>query len=441
MNKLLDENLKQVQIKQHNMIILLLGSGGREHALAWKMLQSSRCSKLFVAPGNAGTASIATNISIQPTDFESIKKLVIQENIEMIVVGPEDPLVAGIFDFFKKDDELKSIPVIGPSKEGAKLEGSKEYAKEFLIKHKIPTAAYDSFTASTVEKGCKFLETLSPPYVLKADGLAAGKGVVILNDLAEAKNELRNMLVHQKFGNASSKVVIEEFLDGIELSCFVLTDGKSYKILPTAKDYKRIGEGDTGLNTGGMGAVSPVPFADAVLLEKIETRIVKPTIEGLQKDGIEYKGFVFIGLINVKGEPMVIEYNVRMGDPETEVVMPRIKSDLVELFLAVANQKLDEVSLEIDSRSATTIMVVSGGYPEEFEKGKTITGIEKVQDSIVFHAGTKLENGNVVSNGGRVLAVTSYGNDFNEAIKKSYQNIEKLHFDKMYYRKDIGFDL
>ena len=423
------------------MTILLLGSGGREHALAWKMLQSSKCSKLFVAPGNAGTASIATNISIQTTDFESIKAFVIKEKIEMVVVGPEDPLVAGIFDFFKNDDELKSIPVIGPSKEGAKLEGSKEYAKEFLIKHKIPTAAYDSFTASTVEKGCKFLETLSPPYVLKADGLAAGKGVVILNDLNEAKTELRNMLVHQKFGNASSKVVIEEFLDGIELSCFVLTDGKNYKILPTAKDYKRIGEGDTGLNTGGMGAVSPVPFADAVLMEKIETRIVKPTIEGLQKDGIEYKGFVFIGLINVKGEPMVIEYNVRMGDPETEVVMPRIKSDLVELFLAVANEKLDEVLLEIDSRSATTIMVVSGGYPEDFEKGKKITGIENVLDSIVFHAGTKLDNGNIVSNGGRVLAVTSYGNDFQEAIKKSYQNIGKLHFDKMYYRKDIGFDL
>ena len=423
------------------MTILLLGSGGREHALAWKMLQSSKCSKLFVAPGNAGTASIATNVSMQPTDFESIKKFVLEEKVEMVVVGPEDPLVAGIFDFFKNDNDLKSIPVIGPSKEGAKLEGSKEYAKEFLIKHKIPTAAYDSFTASTVEKGCKFLETLSPPYVLKADGLAAGKGVVILNDLAEAKTELRNMLVHQKFGNASSKVVIEEFLDGIELSCFVLTDGKNYKILPTAKDYKRIGEGDTGLNTGGMGAVSPVPFADAVLMEKIETRIVKPTIEGLQKDGIEYKGFVFIGLINVKGEPMVIEYNVRMGDPETEVVMPRIKSDLVELFLAVANQNLNEVSLEIDSRSATTIMVVSGGYPEDFEKGKTITGIENVQDSIVFHAGTKLDNGNIVSNGGRVLAVTSYGNDFNEAIKKSYQSIEKLHFDKMYYRKDIGFDL
>ncbi|RAR49732.1 phosphoribosylamine--glycine ligase [Flavobacterium lacus] len=423
------------------MTILLLGSGGREHALAWKMLQSSHCSKLFVAPGNAGTASIATNISMQPTDFESIKKFVIEENVQMVVVGPEDPLVAGIFDFLKNDNDLKSIPVIGPSKEGAKLEGSKEYAKEFLTKHKIPTAAYDSFTVSTVEKGCKFLETLAPPYVLKADGLAAGKGVVILNDLAEAKTELRNMLVHQKFGNASSKVVIEEFLDGIELSCFVLTDGKNYKILPTAKDYKRIGEGDTGLNTGGMGAVSPVPFVDAVLMEKIEARIVKPTIEGLQKDGIEYKGFVFIGLINVKGEPMVIEYNVRMGDPETEVVMPRIKSDLVELFLAVANEKLDEVSLEIDSRSATTIMIVSGGYPEDFEKGKTITGIENVQDSIVFHAGTKLENGNIVSNGGRVLAVTSYGNDFNEAIKKSYQSIERLHFDKMYYRKDIGFDL
>lgn len=423
------------------MTILLLGSGGREHALAWKMLQSSKCSKLFVAPGNAGTASIATNISIQPTDFESIKKLVVEEKIEMVVVGPEDPLVAGIFDFFKNDAELKSVPVIGPSKEGAKLEGSKEYAKEFLAKHKIPTAAYDSFTAETVEKGCQFLETLSPPYVLKADGLAAGKGVVILNVLEEAKTELRNMLVHKKFGNASSKVVIEEFLDGIELSCFVLTDGKNYKILPTAKDYKRIGEGDTGLNTGGMGAVSPVPFADAVLMEKIETRIVKPTIEGLLKDGIEYKGFVFIGLINVKGEPMVIEYNVRMGDPETEVVMPRIKSDLVELLQAVANQTLNEISLEIDSRSATTIMVVSGGYPEEYEKGKIISGIENVNGSLVFHAGTKLENKNIVSNGGRVLAITSYGIDFKEAIKKSYQNIEKLHFDKMYYRKDIGFDL
>jgi phosphoribosylamine--glycine ligase len=324
---------------------------------------------------------------------------------------------------------------------GAQLEGSKEFAKEFLIKHKIPTAAYDSFTSETVEKGCNFLDTLQPPYVLKADGLAAGKGVLILNDLVEAKTELRNMLVHAKFGAASSKVVIEEFLDGIELSCFVLTDGKNYKMLPTAKDYKRIGEGDTGLNTGGMGAVSPVPFADQVLLEKIETRIVKPTVEGLQKDGIEYKGFIFIGLIIVNGEPMVIEYNVRMGDPETEVVMPRIQTDLVALFQAVANQKLDEITLEIDPRSATTIMVVSGGYPEDYGKGFEITGIENVEESIVFHAGTKLENGKVVTSGGRVLAVTSFGNNFHEAIKKSYQNIDKLHFDKMYFRKDIGFDL
>ena len=423
------------------MTILLLGSGGREHALAWKMLQSNKCSKLFVAPGNAGTSQIATNVSLNILDFEAIKTFVLAENVTMVVVGPEDPLVRGIYDFFKNDEELKNIPVIGPSKVGAKLEGSKEFAKEFLIKHKIPTAAYDSFTKETIEKGCKFLETLQPPYVLKADGLAAGKGVLIIQDLEEAKSELRNMLVHEKFGTASAKVVIEEFLDGIELSCFVLTDGKNYKILPTAKDYKRIGEGDTGLNTGGMGAVSPVPFADEVLLDKIETRIVKPTIAGLKSDGIEYKGFVFIGLINVKGEPIVIEYNVRMGDPETEVVMPRIKSDLVELFLAVANEKLNEVALEIDERSATTIMLVSGGYPEEYEKEKVISGIENVKDSIVFHAGTKMKNNQIVSNGGRVLAVTSYGSNFKEAIKKSYQNIDKLHFDKMYFRKDIGKDL
>ena len=423
------------------MTILLLGSGGREHALAWKMLQSTKCSKLFVAPGNAGTASIAKNVALNITDFEAIKTFAIQEKIDLVVVGPEDPLVLGIYDFFKSDAALNHIPVIGPSKVGAQLEGSKEFAKEFLVKNNIPTAAYASFTKETVEKGCEFLETLQPPFVLKADGLAAGKGVLIIQDLEEAKTELRNMLVHQKFGSASSKVVIEEFLDGIELSCFVLTDGKNYKILPTAKDYKRIGEGDTGLNTGGMGAVSPVPFADAVLLEKIETRIVKPTIAGLQKDNIEYKGFVFIGLINVKGDPIVIEYNVRMGDPETEVVIPRLKSDLVELFQAVANQTLDQVSIEIDERSATTIMVVSGGYPEDYDKGFEITGLEKIQDSIVFHAGTKLENNKVVTNGGRVIAITSFGANFQEAIKKSYQNIEKLHFDKMYYRKDIGFDL
>jgi phosphoribosylamine--glycine ligase len=423
------------------MTILLLGSGGREHAFAWKMTQSPLCEKLFVAPGNAGTAAIATNIAIAPTDFDAIKTLVLEEKISLVVVGPEDPLVKGIYDFFKNDEALKNIPVIGPSKLGAQLEGSKEFAKEFLMKHNIPTAAYDSFTAETVENGCAFLETLQPPYVLKADGLAAGKGVLIIQDLEEAKTELRNMLVHEKFGAASSKVVIEEFLDGIELSCFVLTDGKSYKILPTAKDYKRIGEGDTGLNTGGMGAVSPVPYVDAVLMEKIETRIVKPTIEGFQKDGIEYKGFVFIGLINVKNEPIVIEYNVRMGDPETEVVVPRLKSDLVELFLSVADQKLDSFELEVDPRSATTVMVVSGGYPEDFEKGKIITGLENITDSIVFHAGTKLEEGNVLSNGGRVLTVTSYGDDFQQAIKKSYQNIDKLSFDKMYFRKDIGFDL
>ncbi len=423
------------------MIILLLGSGGREHALAWKMLQSPKCTSLFVAPGNAGTSQIATNIDLNILDFEAIKNFVVQESVDMVVVGPEDPLVLGIYDFFKNDLQLNKVLVIGPSKNGSQLEGSKEFAKEFLVRHNIPTAGYDSFTALTIEKGCEFLTTLQPPYVLKADGLAAGKGVLIIQDLAEAQQELRNMLVYEKFGSASSKVVIEEFLDGIELSCFVLTDGKNYKILPTAKDYKRIGEGDTGLNTGGMGAVSPVPFADAVLLEKIETRIVKPTIEGFVKDGIDYKGFVFIGLIIVKGEPIVIEYNVRMGDPETEVVIPRLKSDLVEVFEAVANGKLNVVTLEIDPRSATTVMLASGGYPEDYKKGKVISGIENVTNSIVFHAGTKIENNQVVSNGGRVLAITSFGDDFQEAIKKTYQNIDKLHFDTMYFRKDIGRDL
>ncbi|MBF6607262.1 MAG: phosphoribosylamine--glycine ligase [Flavobacterium sp.] len=423
------------------MTILLLGSGGREHALAWKILQSLHCTKLYVAPGNAGTGQIAENVEMSATDFESIKRFSIENNVKMVVVGPEDPLVNGIFDFFRDDSEIRHIPVIGPSKHGAQLEGSKEFAKEFLIKHSIPTAAYQSFTKETVEAGCKFLTTLDPPYVLKADGLAAGKGVLILSDIGEAQQELRNMLVNSKFGRAGNKVVIEEFLDGIELSCFVLTDGKNYKILPTAKDYKRIGDGDTGLNTGGMGAVSPVPFADEVLLQKIEERIVKPTIAGLQKDSIDYCGFVFIGLINVKGEPMVIEYNVRMGDPETEVVIPRLKSDIVELFMAAANKTLDKVTLEIDSQSAATIMIVSGGYPEDYEKGKNITGLDTITDSIVFHAGTKLDGDDVVTNGGRVIAVTSYGGNFEEAIKKSYQSINKLHFDKMYFRTDIGKDL
>jgi phosphoribosylamine--glycine ligase len=423
------------------MNILLLGSGGREHAFAWKMTQSALCTQLFVAPGNAGTAKIATNIAVNPNDFETIKQFVLENTINMVVVGPEDPLVNGIYDYFKNDTQISHIPVIGPSKIGAQLEGSKEFAKEFLVKNNIPTAKYESFTSETVEKGYAFLETLSPPYVLKADGLAAGKGVVILNDLHEAKNELKAMLVDAKFGSASAKVVIEEFLDGIELSCFVLTDGKNYKILPTAKDYKRIGEGDAGLNTGGMGAISPVPFADAALMQKIESQIVIPTIQGLKNDNIEYKGFVFIGLIKVGDNPFVIEYNVRMGDPETEVVIPRINSDLVALFEAVATEKLAGFELSLDERTAATVVVVSGGYPEEFEKGKEIFGLDDKTDSLIFHAGTKEENGKIISNGGRVLAVTSFGDTFSTATKKSYQTIENIKFDKMNFRKDIGFDL
>lgn len=423
------------------MNILLLGSGGREHALAWKITQSTKCSQLFVAPGNAGIAQIATNVAVNPTDFNAVKQFVLENAVKMVVVGPEDPLVKGIYDFFKNDSDLNKIPVIGPSQHGAQLEGSKQFAKQFLVKNNIPTARYEAFTKDTVEAGCEFLTTLNPPYVLKADGLAAGKGVLILNDLAEAQQELKNMLVDAKFGDASSKVVIEEFLDGIELSCFVLTDGKSYKILPTAKDYKRIGEGDTGLNTGGMGAVSPVPFADATFMQKVEERVVIPTINGLKNDNIEYKGFVFIGLIKVGNDPFVIEYNVRMGDPETEVVIPRIKSDLVELFQAVANQTLENAVLETDERTATTVMIVSGGYPEDYEKGKTITGLDQVENSIVFHAGTAEKNGNIVTNGGRVIAVTSYGGNFKEALKQSYKNVEKINFDKKYYRTDLGFDL
>lgn len=423
------------------MNILILGSGGREHAFALKISQSQLCENLYVAPGNGGTHQVATNVSISPTDFQSVKKFVLDNQITMLVVGPEDPLVHGVYDFFKNDSDLQHVQVVGPSKEGAKLEGSKEFAKQFMQRHGIPTAKYESFTKETVERGCQFLSTMQPPYVLKADGLAAGKGVLIINDLSQAQSELRNMLLNEKFGSASQKVVVEEFLDGIELSCFVLTDGKNYKILPTAKDYKRIGENDQGLNTGGMGAVSPVPFADSDFMQKIEERIVQPTIAGLKKDSIEYQGFVFIGLIKVKGEPYVIEYNVRMGDPETEVVLPRIESDLVAVFQSLKSQTLDELTLQITPESATTVMMVSGGYPEDYEKGKIITGIENVSGSIVFHAGTARKGDDLVTSGGRVLAVTSFGKDFKEALKKSYENIEKIHFDKMYFRKDIGFDL
>lgn len=423
------------------MNILILGSGGREHTFAWKLAQSNKLSKLFVAPGNAGTDKIATNIPIGVNDFDAIKKLVLEENIELVFVGPEDPLVNGIHDYFLNDQELKTIAVIGPEKLAATLEGSKEFAKKFMMRHHIPTAQYKSFTSETVEDGFKFLDELNPPFVLKADGLAAGKGVVILNDLNEAKIELKSMLVDEKFGAASATVVIEEFLDGIELSVFVLTDGDSYKVLPTAKDYKRIGEGDTGLNTGGMGAISPVPFADKAFMDKIEQRIVKPTVEGLKKDNMPYKGFIFIGLIKVGEDPKVIEYNVRMGDPETEVVLPRIQNDMVELLKAVANQTLSNIDLKLDDRTATTVMTVSGGYPGSYEKGKEIKGIESIKDSLVFHAGTTLKDGKVVTNGGRVMAITSFGTDFKSALAQSYINVEKLSFEGMNYRKDLGFDL
>ncbi|MCL5247336.1 phosphoribosylamine--glycine ligase [Cellulophaga sp. 20_2_10] len=423
------------------MNILILGSGGREHTIAWKLNQSKKLSKLFVAPGNAGTASIAKNIPIGVNDFQAIKEVVLTEHINMVIVGPEDPLVNGIHDFFLNDIDLKNIPVIGPQKAAATLEGSKDFAKEFMMRHNIPTAAYKSFTAETLADGQAFLETLKAPYVLKADGLAAGKGVLILQDLDEAKKELASMLVDSKFGDASTTVVIEEFLDGIELSVFVLTDGKNYKVLPTAKDYKRIGEGDTGLNTGGMGAISPVPFASEEFMSKIHSQVVKPTVDGLVKDNLPYKGFIFIGLIKVGDEPKVIEYNVRLGDPETEVVLPRIENDLVDVFTAVANQTLDTIDIKIDERTATTVMTVSGGYPEAYEKGKEITGLDTVDGSIVFHAGTTLENGKVVTSGGRVMAVTSFGANFKDALAQSYKNVEKLHFDKMNYRKDLGFDL
>jgi phosphoribosylamine--glycine ligase len=423
------------------MNILIIGGGGREHTIAWKLAQSPNCGKLFVAPGNAGTHEIATNLAIGINDFADIKKAVLSNDIQMVIVGPEDPLVNGIHNFFLKDKQLKDVIVVGPQKDAATLEGSKEFAKEFMKAHNIPTAQYESFTAETVEEGCQFLDTMNPPYVLKADGLAAGKGVLILQGLAEAKDELRQMLVGQKFGAASQKVVIEEFLDGIELSCFVLTDGKNYLTLPMAKDYKRIGEGDTGLNTGGMGAISPVPFASDAFIKKIEERVIKPTMVGFQKSNLPFQGFVFIGLIKVGEDPFVIEYNVRMGDPETEVVFPRVQNDWVDLFKAVGTQSLDQHQLKVDPRTAATIMAVSGGYPEAYEKGKTITGIESVVNSEVFHAGTQVDKNLVKTSGGRVLAVTSFGKDHKEALSKSYDALQKIEFERMYYRKDLGFDL
>lgn len=423
------------------MRVLLLGSGGREHALAWKMSQSSMLEELFIAPGNAGTKQFGKNLPINPNDFEAVKKCVLENEINMVVVGPEEPLVNGIHDFFLADAELKKVPVIGPGKEAAQLEGSKDFAKKFMLRHNIPTAKYSTFTKDTLEQGFKFLESMKPPYVLKADGLAAGKGVLILDDLKDAKNELKNMLANSKFGEASSRVVIEQFLTGIELSVFVITDGDSYKRLPEAKDYKRIGEGDTGLNTGGMGAVSPVPFADPVFMDKVENQIIIPTVKGLRQENIPYKGFIFFGLINVKGEPYVIEYNCRLGDPETEVIIPRLKSDLLDLFEGVGSNTLSERDVQFVDKCATTVMMVAGGYPNSYEKGKQIYGLNTITDSLIFHAGTASDGPAVLTAGGRVLAITSYGKNIEAALVRSYASAEKIEFEGSYFRKDIGFDV
>lgn len=423
------------------MNVLVLGSGGREHAFAWKIAQSKKLSNLYIAPGNAGTSACGENINVSVTDFDGIKKIVLEKDIDLVVVGPEDPLVKGIVAYFKNDALLKDIAIIGPSQEGAMLEGSKDVAKAFMQKHNIPTARYQTFNSSTLNEAKAFLKELQPPYVLKADGLAAGKGVLILDNIEEAEKELDEMLLNAKFGEASAKVVIEEFLNGIELSIFVLTDGKNYKVLPAAKDYKRIGEGDTGLNTGGMGAISPVPFADESFLQKVEERIIKPTVQGFEKDNIDYKGFVFIGLMNVNGDPFVIEYNVRMGDPETEAVLPRIESDLLETLEAVANQKLNEVEFKLSDKTAATVIMVSGGYPEAYEKGKEINGLDKPTDSIVFHAGTKFNDGKVLTSGGRVLAITSLADNMEEALQISYKTVQNITFEGVNYRKDIGQDL